>query len=130
MATWNDLRQYVKSNFKVMKEEANLIQMGFAYEDGRSQLVFLWKMLLNDGTEEWVQIESPIGEFTPANVAAVVRAAEHAVVGGIGCSGQVITFRHAVPLQNLDMNEFLRPLRLVTVSADRFEKEIFGGDKF
>ncbi len=130
MATWNDLCKYVRANYKIMKEDANSIMMGFAYEDGRSQVVFLWKMALNDATEEWVQIESPIGEFTPQNVAAVVRAAEKSVVGGIGCSGEVITYRHAVPLLNLDMNEFLRPLRLVTISADQFEKQVFGADKF
>jgi hypothetical protein len=130
VATWNDLCKYVRANYKIMKEDANSIMMGFAYEDGRSQVVFLWRMTLMDGTEEWVQIESPIGEFTPANVAAVVRAAERSVVGGIGCSQDVITYRHAVPLANLDMNEFLRPLRLVTVSADQFEKQVFGGDKF
>jgi hypothetical protein len=130
VATWNDLCKYVRANYKIMNEDDHSITMGFRLDEGRDQMVVLWKMILGGGSEEWVQIESPIGEFTPANVAAVVRAAEHAVVGGIGCSGQVITFRHAVPLQNLDMNEFLRPLRLVTVSADRFEKEIFGGDKF
>lgn len=130
MASWNDLCKYVRANYKIMKEDDHSIMMGFAYEDGRSQVVFLWKMVLNDGTEEWVQIESPIGEFSEKNVAAVVRAAEKSVVGGIGCSGDVITYRHAVPLLNLDMNEFLRPLRLVTISADQFEKQVFGGDKY
>lgn len=130
MATWNDLCTYVRRNYKIMKEDERSIMMGFAYEDGRSQVVFLWRMTLGDGSEEWVQIESPIGEFTPQNLAAVVKAAEKSVVGGIGCSGDVITYRHAVPLENLDMNEFLRPLRLVTISADQFEKQVFGGDRF
>ncbi len=130
MATWSDLGNYVRANYKIMKEDDHSIMMGFAYEDGRTQVVFLWKMTLMDGSEEWVQIESPIGPFSEKNVAEVVRAAEKSVVGGIGCSGDVITFRHAVPLANLDMNEFLRPLRLVTTSADQFEKQVFGGDRY
>jgi len=130
VATWNDLRSFVRKNFKVMEEDDRCIRMGFGFEDGRSQLVFVWRMTLKDGTEEWVQIESPLGEFTPQNVAAVVRAAEHAVVGGVGCSGNTVTFRHTVPLENLDTNEFLRPLQLVVGSADDFEKQVYGSDKF
>lgn len=130
MATWNDLCKYLRVDPEIMKEDANSIPIGLAYEDGRPQVVFLWKRVLHDGTEERVQIESPIGEFTPQNVAAAVRAAEDSVVGGIGRSGDVVTCRYAVPLQNLDMNAFLRPLRLATVSADQFEKRVFGADKY
>jgi hypothetical protein len=35
-----------------------------------------------------------------------------------------------VPLANLDINEFERPLHLITVAADQLEKDLVGGDAF
>jgi hypothetical protein len=41
-----------------------------------------------------------------------------------------LIYRHAVPLANLDVNEFERPLELVTLAADRLEHSISGGDVY
>ncbi len=42
----------------------------------------------------------------------------------------LLTIRHSVPLLNLNINEFERPLALVTTTADRFERELTGGDRY
>ena len=131
MATWSEFTQYVRSNYKIIEEVPDkMVSMGFGLEGGRTQLVFLWRQTLMGGTEEWVQVESPIGELTPDKVVAAVKAVGNTVVGGIGSAGDVITYRHALPLANLDSNEFERPLRLVTTTADKLEKDIFGKDEF
>ena len=52
------------------------------------------------------------------------------VCGGIAAMGDLVTVRHSVPLLNLDINEFERPLGLVTGTADRLEQQFQGGDQF
>jgi hypothetical protein len=64
------------------------------------------------------------------NLRAAVEATEKIVCGGIGSLGELVTVRHSVPLLNLDINEFERPLHPVTTTADRLEQQLQGGDQF
>jgi len=45
-------------------------------------------------------------------------------------AGNLVTFRHSVPLLNLNINEFESPLALVTETADLLESTFTGGDRF
>jgi hypothetical protein len=130
VASWNELVEHIKENYKVADEQDDAIKMVFGVGDGRSQLVFLFHHKLMGGVESWVQIESPVGTFAKTDLEKMVREAGTKVCGGIGATGDVITYRHSLPLTNLDMNEFERPLILVTTTADQLEKEITGGDDF
>jgi hypothetical protein len=102
----------------------------FDVGDLRSQVVFLWKMSMLDGAEDWVQIESPFGRLDSVNLRAAIDSMGNTVCGGIASLGELVTVRHSVPLLNLDINEFERPLVLVTGTADRLERQLQGGDEF
>ncbi|GAA1798735.1 hypothetical protein GCM10009682_20390 [Luedemannella flava] len=129
MATWNDVVSYVRANYKVSDEGPNKLKLVFETEDLRTQVVVLWHLTLNN-TEEWVQIESPFGELGNLNLAHALQQVADKVCGGIGLFGNMVTYRHAVPLDNLNINELERPLALVTTTADRLERELTGGDQF
>lgn len=130
MATWNTLVEYVRRNYRVSDEKPNMVKMIFEVGDLRTQLVFLWAQTLGDGTEPWVQIESPFGELDTVDVRAAVQAMSELVCGGIASMGTLVTVRHSVPLENLDINEFERPLNLVLTTADELERKFTGGDRF
>lgn len=130
MANWTDLTTYVRSHYKISHEAQGMLGMTFETTDLRSQLVFLWHVTLMDGTEEWVQIESPIGELGSLDLARAIREAGQTACGGLASTDGFLTFRHAVPLLNLNINEFERPLLLVTGTADRLERLLTGGDQF
>ena len=57
-------------------------------------------------------------------------AIENTAVGGISKVGDLITFRHSVPLADLQPSEFERPLQLVVGTADRLESKLTGKDAF
>ena len=59
---------------------------------------------------------------------AVLRETSTLVVGGLAQTGDFVVFRHSIPLSNMDINEFERPLRLVTKTADVFEAKFLGTD--
>jgi hypothetical protein len=130
MATWSALTEYVRSHYKISDETPGSLKLIFDVGDLRSQVVFLWRMSLLDGAEDWVQIESPFGRLDSVNLRGAAEAMRENVCGGIGAWGELATVRHAVPLLNLDINELERPLSLVTGTADRLERQFQGGDNF
>jgi hypothetical protein len=130
MASWSALVNYVHSHYKVTDEQPGMMKLVFEVGDLRSQLVFLWRTPLRDGAEEWVQIESPFGEIDSVDLRAATLAMSKLVCGGIAAVGDLATVRHSVPLENMDINEFERPLALVLSTADNLERQLTGGDDF
>jgi hypothetical protein len=130
MATWSELTEYVRSNYKVADENPSMMKMLFETGSLRSQVVFLWRQALMNGDEEWLQIESPIAELGSVNLQVVLEEIGDVVCGGAAVTGGHVTIRHAVPLANLNINEFERPLILVTTTADHLEQKLVGNDKY
>jgi hypothetical protein len=130
MATWRDFIAYVKSNYDVTYEEPGMLQLVFATTEGRSQTVQLSRRRLLNGSEEWLVIDSPFAEAEDVKVERALEAAGHMTCGGIVSVDGTLYYRHAVPLVNLDSNEFKRPLRLVTMSADHLEQRLLGEDNY
>jgi hypothetical protein len=130
MATWQDLTNYVRANYKVAEEGAGSMKLIFETGDLRSQVVMLWRVTLDDGAEEWVQIESPFAELGKVDLTRALYEVGQIVCGGLAIVGDVLTIRHAAPLANLNINEFERPLGLVTNTADRLEHQLSGGDQY
>ncbi len=130
MATWNELVKHVKRKYDIEDEGARFLKLVFNVGVARSQVVFLNRCALLDGNEEWVQIESPIGRLADVDLRRAVEEVGGVVCGGLACAGDVLTLRHSVPLDNLDLNEFERPLELVTTIADRLETRLTGDDQF
>jgi hypothetical protein len=130
MATWDDLARYVRSTYTVAEERPGFMMMVFDIGGGRSQIVSLSQQSLLDGAEDWAVIESPFAEVGSVSLQRVLEEVGGAVCGGAALQGKHVVFRHSVPLANLDLNEFERPLTLVMGTADRLERQLFGGDKY
>lgn len=130
MATWQELTGYVRANYKIAHEQPTLIKIIFETQGLRSQVVLLGRELLMDGQEEWLQIMSPFAEVGTVDLLAALQKVGDTVCGGAAIIDGLLVLRHAVPLLNLNINEFERPLMLVTVTADRLENELVGGDKY
>lgn len=131
MATWNDLKAHIESNFKVDEDSGDLLRLFFSVGDGsRSQFVLVGR-LSNDNTgEEWVGISSPIGPLGSFDLAEAARKAWEVLCGGIVVIGDLVYLHHSAPLINLDTNEFMRPLSIIVEHADRIEAQLRGADHF
>lgn len=121
MASWRDLEAYVRAHYNIAGERPGRIQLILETNDGRSQSVYLWHRRL-PGHEDWLIIGSPFAEASRVDLNDILKAAGQMVVGGIVLVGKHLAVRHAVPLANLDTNEFERPLELVTLAADQLEQ--------
>src|SRR4051794_18962504 len=106
MASWQQLKQFVHSNYTVSQDFDSGLKLEFLGDNKRTQLVFLGYEALLNGGEGWVTIESPIGKISEIDLQAAVVAAGGIVCGGVGAwtaDTNVLMLRHAVPLENMDV---------------------------
>ncbi|HEY0498525.1 MAG TPA: hypothetical protein VGD48_22485 [Kutzneria sp.] len=130
MATWGDLVAFVRSEYQVIDQTADEVSIYVEFDDERSQVIWLSHEVL-DGKEDWVQIASPCGMASKVDLAALLKEVGHTtVVGGVAIVGEHVVLRHALPLENLDINEFTDPLTLLAGTVDTLEEQFSGGDSF
>lgn len=130
MATWGDLVAYVRENYDVIRDEPDEIRVRISFDDRRAQVVVIARELL-DRKEEWVQIATPFARADEVDLHAVLtEIGDTIVVGGAVLMGEHLVLRHSLPLVNLDINEFIDPLELVTGSAELLEEQFTGRDDY
>ena len=127
MATWNDLEEYITSNFHVTPNApAGVIGILFPVGN-RKQQVFIRRQG-NDTVGEWAVVTSPIGKVSAAKLKEITQEAFSLVCGGIVMYEDVVMISHSVPLENLDLNEISSPLIAITLAADVLEERYTGKD--
>jgi hypothetical protein len=130
VATWDDLVAYVRQTYDVIREEDDEIRVRLTYEDQRTQDVVIVHEIL-DRKEDWVQIATPFARVDEVDLHAVLTEIGNTlVVGGAVVMGDYLVLRHSLPLLNLDINEFIDPLELVTGSAEMLEEQFTGRDDY
>ncbi|MEY7974723.1 hypothetical protein AB8O38_22300 [Saccharomonospora xinjiangensis] len=130
MATWGDLVAYVRASYDVIRDEDDEIRVRISYDDRRAQVVVIAREVL-DRKEEWVQIATPFARIDQVDLQEVLaEIGDTIVVGGAALMGEHLVLRHSLPLVNLDINEFVDPLELVTGSAELLEEQFTGRDDY
>ena len=128
MATWQDLYSYIRTMFHIAEEHTGALTLVSTVSGDRSQKVFVRYKLVGV-QEEWVQISSPICEVGQVDVNAVLLEVGTMVCGGLAIEGPYLVIRDALPLKNMQYNEFSRPFNLITTTADELEKRFLGVDR-
>jgi hypothetical protein len=128
MATWEQLKTFVKSNYKMQKEEADYFNMVFDLGDNRSQLVNVTKAQTKQG-DVWVQIYSPVGVIRQDKLNNALEDIDSVVCGGLVKVGDKHFVRHGMLIEDMSAEEFNVPLLLITAVADSLEEKYVGGDK-
>ncbi|MET1073097.1 MAG: hypothetical protein ABWY11_10675 [Umezawaea sp.] len=135
MATWGDLAAYVRDQYDVISEQGDEIRILFSFEhldeeDERTQVVILVREVL-DVKHEWVQIASPVGIAANCDLHALLaEVGNSSIASGAAIMGDHVVLRHSLPLETLDIHEFVEPLSLLAGTADQIEEIFFGGDNY
>ena len=131
MATWKELRNHIRSNYKLVDDSAeDIVSMAFNLKD-RSQLIFV-------GLEEdpaggqWAQISTVVGELPQVDLKAACHAAARMGIGGIILREGMnqVFLSHSLPLENVDINEFEDPVNILCIAGDIMEREFTGKDTY
>ncbi|TCO55061.1 hypothetical protein [Actinocrispum wychmicini] len=131
MATWEDLVEFIQGEYRVVAKTQDEIRVEFEWEDeDRTQVMIIAREEL-DRKYEWVQILTPIGLAKDVNLHLLLESIGHTTIAcGAAIMGDHVVLRHALPLENLDINEFTDPLALIAGAADNLEAEFWGGDNY
>jgi len=131
MATWMELKQGILGNpdFTVKDADKNAILLEFKFRNRRTQGVLIQRNETQDG-EEWVEISSPVGDISYDDLDNVLELAGRVICGGIVKSGIYYTLRHSMLIDDLSYEEFMRPLEIITKTADDIENLITGQDSY
>jgi hypothetical protein len=132
VATWEELAEYIRLEYDVISRQPGEIRLEYTFdeESDRTQVMIVVREEL-DRKHEWVQIATPIGLAKDVDLHALLEAIGHTTIAcGAAIMGDHLVLRHALPLENLDINEFTDPLALIAGAADELESEFFGGDHY
>jgi hypothetical protein len=127
MATWEQVKDFAKKNFKMQNEEADYFNMVFDLGDNRTQLVNVTKNQTKSGGI-WVQIYSPVGIIKQDKINNALEDVDDAICGGLVKTGDKHFVRHCMLIADMSADEFAVPLVFVTALADALEEKYVGGD--
>lgn len=129
MPTWKEIKDYARSQYKLMEDDERYFSLVFGFKDGRSQKIFV--RLFEAFDMEWVEFRSVVcnGDKMPAKVA--LRKNEDFACGALALDsdGDYVLIYNA-PLPTMDPEEFELPLNVIARTADKLESDYSGDDDF
>lgn len=126
MATWQEVKDFIRSNYVVSSEEGSLMVLQFETDRGRSQLIFVGG-IENASELSSVRFFSPfarVDQISPAQFAQLASGS----VFGLAESAGMYGFVHNSFLADLDASEINVPMVAVTMNADQVERQLGLGD--
>jgi hypothetical protein len=137
MATWDEVRAYVLSNYEVDSDRGDGVTVLFSFSDGTSQKVVvadrgeMWD-------EHWIGIFTVVAQESQVNLRDVLVMSGDLKFGGLGLLPFVpggtqlslVILQHAVPLSKLDENDLALPMQLIAELGDHIERQLTGRDVF
>jgi hypothetical protein len=130
VTTWTDVINYVRIRYEVLEETDDWLRFRLSTEGDRTQQVSVHYVPDPEG-RAWIEISSPVGWADAIELRRLLELAGTSIVGGAAVVGGVALLKHAIPLEDLSIQEeFVRPLTLVVSRADALEQELTRTDHF
>jgi hypothetical protein len=129
MPSWNEIQEYVRSQYVMTRDEEGWFSITFGYQDGRSQLIRCRRFNAYD--EEWIEFVSVICKFNELSPKVALKKNAKLPIGAIALDDDDdYVLIHNAPLATMDIEEFVRPLHAIAQIADSIEQEHTGSDEW
>jgi len=128
MPSWAEIQEYARNTYKLSRDEDTQIALIFAYEDGRSQQVFVRRFEAWD--QECIEFRTPVCREEDMNPKVALTRNAKLDLGALALDDGMYFLIHNVCLRNLALDEFERPLHYLAVIADELEEQYAGGDAY
>lgn len=126
MATINEVKQFIESNFASEALANGLTKVVVTFDDGRSQLAFVSFDEISN--QIFMSVESPFAQTGDVNPKLALEVAK-TVPFGVGVLADYYTLKNVIPIADLDASEISFGIGFVTGQADSLETQILGTDK-
>lgn len=130
MATWDELRNHIQSNWPIMEDNGNHIVLGFRLENGRTQKVIVWDCGQSQNGH-WVAVKTPIAQISQIDPRQLLLRNDKLLAGSIGAyDNGLVIYHYSIRIEDVDAAEFETALELVVEVGDNLELELTGSDRF
>lgn len=121
MPTWDELKEYARSKYKLSNDEPDWFGVVFREDDGRTQKIIVRRF--NAFSQEWIEFRTPICKQEEMAPVVALRKNGELAVGSLALVNDTYFLLHNAPLASLDIEEFELPLNVLATTADRLEKQ-------
>ena len=128
MATWKQIKDFIRNEYKLQEDEGDFFQMTFELEGDRSQVIFIQKIKSEFGSI-WMQISSPIGIIEDDEINDALEMMDQKLCGGMVKIGKRHFVRHNMLIDELSPEQFVTIMRIVMNTADEMEQRFIGSDE-
>jgi hypothetical protein len=128
MATWNQVKDFIKGIGPILSEEENSIFLEYKVSENRSQQLLV-TLTNHKDLGEWVMILSAIGEIPSSKLEDAISGLNYIPIGGIMKSGSMYYLRDSMRLAEITSDRLLEEMKLILIAADALENALVGGDK-
>jgi hypothetical protein len=127
MATWKQIKDFIRSNYSLQEDEGDFFQMTFELDDDRSQVVFIQKTKSQNGSV-WLQMSSPIGLIEDDEINDALEMLNDKMCGGMVKIGERHFIRECLPVDDLSPEQFVAVMEIIIGVADEMEERFIGSD--
>ena len=128
MATWNEVKGYLKSTYPVTKEEDYYVMFEFSTVEERAQLIMV-SYVKSDVFGEWLQISSPIGAIPANRLDEALSMMGTFPIGGIAKFDNMYFLRDSMKFSEYTSDRLISEMSLILHAADYMEKIFLKVDK-
>lgn len=127
MATWAEIKNFIRQNYIVSAEEGNTLKLEFNVDANRSQLVFVMGLDTGDeyATVRFFSAFATKDDLSPTQFMEIAKDP----IYGVAEFGGLLGYMHNALMADIDASEISLPLNLITAVADETEKSLGLGDR-
>jgi hypothetical protein len=128
MATWKQIKDFIRNNYKLQEDEGDFFQMTFELEDNRSQVVFIQKTKSQNGAI-WIQLSSPVGLIEDDEINDALEMLNDKICGGMVKIAERHFIRECMSIDDLSPEQFVSIMEIIVGVADEMEERFVGNDE-
>jgi hypothetical protein len=120
MPTWPEVQNYVRTKYKLFKDEPERFAVMFKESETRSQII--WVRPFKAYNQDFIEFKSYFCKETEMAPLVGMRKNAEVTIGFIALVGEHYALIWNVPMKSMDVEEFDLPLNVVASRADELER--------
>ena len=127
MATWSEVKSFIKSRYPQTQDDGKSLSIVLQLEDNRSQMMFVGFVDVDGDSMDCVMFLAPFARQN--QISAAQALAKSSGPFGLATIGDdFYALKHSAFIADVDENEIIVPLELLSRLADQAERSLGLGD--
>lgn len=128
MPSWNDVREHLRTTYKLEDDEGELLSIVWTLDGDRTQKVVIKHFKLNE--QDMVEIKSAFAKGKSPDPTELLAKNAEMPLATVALAGDVYFVVYNAPLANVHHDDVTFFMTTVATTADALEKEFGTGDTY